>query len=82
MYDEENIKKVEQTIAALREYWIARPYLRLGQIVSNAWRISPEYKRNPEPEINDVFYFTDRKFQESLLALIENESKGSRPTQD
>jgi hypothetical protein len=66
----------------LNVYWYNRPELRLAQIVSNAWRIHPDYKRNPEPDINDVYYFTDAKFLESLELLEKNESKGSRVTEE
>ena len=66
----------------LSEYWYARPYLRLAQIVSNSWQAHPDYKKNPEPEIQDIFYFTDAKFLEGLEALQQNESKGSRPTEE
>jgi hypothetical protein len=77
-----NLEYVESTLADLREYWLARPHLRLGQIVSNSWRIHPDYKRNPEPEINDIYYLTDGKFREGLLELIENESKDSRTVKE
>jgi len=77
-----NLENVEHTMAALREYWVERPYLRLGQILSNAWRVHPDYKRNPEPEINDIYYLTDGKFREGLLELIEDESKSSRSAKD
>lgn len=63
------------TLYKLEEYWRNRPYLRLGQIISNAWQVHPDYKRNPEPEISDIFYFTNQKFIEGLRLLEENESK-------
>ena len=59
----------------LEKYWTKHPYLRLAQIVSNAWHVHPDYKKNPEPDIQDVFYLTDIKFLEGLKLLIENESK-------
>jgi hypothetical protein len=62
----------------LGEYWMKRPYLRLGQIVSNAWQIHPDYKRNPEPDIQDIFYLSDKKLVEGLELLRANESKDSR----
>jgi hypothetical protein len=73
---------VTDMLHQLQDYWMRRPHLRLAQIVSNAWRIHPDYKRNPEPDINDVFYFTNEKFLEGLKLLIENESKDSRPAQN
>ena len=79
---ERDLENIDRTMAALHRYWLDRPHLRLGQIVSNAWRVHPDYKRNPEPEINDIYYLTDGKFREGLLELIENESKGSGPAQD
>ena len=71
---------VDYTLEKLREYWIKYPYLRLAQIVSNAWHKHPDYRRNPEPDIQDVFYFTDEKFLESLK-LLENESKDQGSSQ-
>ena len=76
-----NLQDVDRVLARLREYWVERPYLRLAQIVSNAWQIHPDYKRNPEPEINDVFYFTNNKFIEGLELLKENESKDQRSSE-
>jgi hypothetical protein len=76
------LQSIDQTLAALREYWYARPYLRLGQIVSNAWQVHPDYKRNPEPEINDVYYLADSKFEEGLQLLIKNESKSTNTPKD
>ena len=82
MKNDERQIYIAKLLDALGEYWYARPYLRLSQIVSNAWQSHPDYKKNPEPDIQDVFYFTDSKFLESLEALAKNESKGSRPTED
>lgn len=62
--------------------WQKHPYLRLCQIVSNAWHKHPDYRRNPEPDIQDIYYFTDTKLLEGLELLMQNESKGSRPTQE
>jgi hypothetical protein len=76
-----NLQDVDRVLAKLRDYWIERPYLRLAQIVSNAWQIHPDYKRNPEPEINDVFYFTNNKLIEGLELLKENESKDQRSSE-
>ena len=72
----------ETTIKALLDYWSVRPYLRLGQIVSNAFRVHPDYKRNPEPEIQDIFYMSDKHFLEGLelLSKMCNESKDSKAT--
>ena len=72
---------IAKLLDTLSEYWFEHPELRLAQIVSNAWQIHPDYRRNPEPEIRDVFYFTDEKFMEGLELLEDNESKGSRPTE-
>ena len=66
----------------LRDYWYDRPYLRLSQIVSNAWYIHPDYEKNPEPEIQDVFYLTDEKFLEGLELLVKNESERPRTTEE
>jgi hypothetical protein len=79
MKNEERLVYIAQLLDTLGEYWYKRPELRLAQIVSNAWHIHPDYRKNPEPEIQDVFYFTDSKFLEGLEALVKNESKGSRP---
>jgi hypothetical protein len=76
-----NLQDVDRVLAKLRDYWIERPYLRLAQIVSNAWQIHPDYKRNPEPEINDVFYFANNKLIEGLELLKENESKDQRSSE-
>jgi hypothetical protein len=72
---------IDQTLEELQKYWRARPYLRLAQIVSNSWQIHPDYKRDPEPDIQDVYYFADSKFLEGLKLLIENESKSTSATQ-
>lgn len=69
-------------LTKLEEYWSKRPYLRLAQIVSNAWQIHPDYRRNPEPDISDIFYLTNEKFVEGLKLLEENESKDQGPTQE
>ena len=75
-------ENVEAVLNALKSYWSARPYLRLAQIVSNAWCIHPTYKKNPEPGIEDVFYFQDKHFLESLELLAKNESKGTNTTEE
>ena len=75
-------ERIDPTLTALQEYWQARPHLRLGQIVVNAWRMHTDYKRNPEPEVSDIFYLTDAKFREGLLNLIGNESKGTSVTEE
>lgn len=66
----------------LMRYWEERPYLRLCQIVSNAFRVHPSYKRNPEPDINDIYYMEDYKFFEGLELLEKNESKSKGTTQE
>ena len=63
-------------------YWEERPHLRFCQIVSNAFRIHPYYKRNPEPDINDVYYMDDVKLLEGLELLEKNESESSRTTKE
>ena len=68
---------IDQTLEELRKYWRSRPYLRLAQIVSNAWQMHPDYKRDPEPDIKDIYYFTDSKFLEGLQLLIDNEPKST-----
>ena len=78
----ERIVHIAKLLDTLSEYWLDRPYMRLSQIVSNAWHIHPDYKKNPEPEIQDVFYFTDEKFLEGLELLIKNESENPRPTKE
>ena len=64
---------ISATLDALSRYWRARPYLRLCQIVSNAWHTLPEYRRNPEPEINDIYYLGDDRFVEGLDNLQKQE---------
>jgi hypothetical protein len=39
--------------------------------VVNAWRILPEYQKNPEPEISDLFYLENAKLLEGLEKLEE-----------
>jgi hypothetical protein len=73
---------IAKLLDRLSEYWYKRPELRLAQIVSNAWHIHSDYRRNPEPDIQDVFYFTDAKFLEGLAALEKNESKSPRSSQE
>ena len=73
---------VNNVIEKLHSYWLKYPYLRLAQIVSNAWRKHPDYRKNPEPDIQDVFYFTDAKFLEALELLENpNESKDQRSSE-
>lgn len=70
---EKDIVRVKETLDALSTYWLQRPYLRLGQLVSNAFYILPEYTKNPEPEIADVFFLPDSRLLEGLSKLVENE---------
>jgi hypothetical protein len=84
MDEAKDLARVKSTLEILQEYWLQRPYLRLGQIVSNAWRVLPEYSRNPEPEINDIYYLPDNRITDGLSQLKELErlererqSKGS-----
>ena len=69
---------------ALIDYWEKNPHLRLGQIVVNAWRVTPAYKNNPEPEISDMFYISDTALLEGIEKLEEmsNESLRKRDSQD
>lgn len=71
---EKDAARVENTLLKLSEYWRARPHLRLGQIVTNAWTTLPEYTKNPEPETRDVFFLADDR----LLAGISNLEKTER----
>jgi hypothetical protein len=74
--------QIAEILYCLKEYWEKHPYLRLCQIVSNAWQSHPDYKRDPEPDIQDIFYFTDKKFIEGLNILSKSdESKDQGPTQ-
>jgi len=77
-----NIATQKQVLQALQTYWETRPELRFGQIVSNAFRVHPSYRRNPEPEIQDVFYMSNTHFLEGLelLSKMCNESKDSKAT--
>lgn len=64
-------KNKEELLQHLLHYWDNNPYLRLGQLVVNAWRILPEYQKNPEPEISDLFYLENEKLLEGLKKLEE-----------
>jgi hypothetical protein len=57
--------ELEETLKALETYWRARPYLRLGQILYNAWKIQPKAE-------SDVFYMSDNTFVKGLQLLSEN----------
>ena len=63
--------KVDETLKALEEYWRERPYLRLGQIVYNAWKIQHKAE-------SDVFYMSDDTFIKGLQLLGENEKYESK----
>ena len=78
---EKDLVRVKHTLEGLNTYWLQRPYLRLGQIVSNSWHSLPEYKQNPEPEIQDVFYMSDEKFLTGLQKLEDNERKSKESSQ-
>lgn len=78
----EHHKRIYETLLALDRYWYKHPQLRLAQIVSNAWTMLPEYRKNPEPEIQDIFYMTDSRFLEGLKMLEENERASQKPAQD
>ena len=74
--------QMAELIHTLASYWDEHPYLRLCQIMSNAWQAHPDYRRNPEPEIQDIFYFTDSKLLEGLEILrSSDESKDQGPTE-
>jgi hypothetical protein len=63
--------KVDETLKALEEYWRERPYLRLGQIVYNAWKVQSRAE-------SDVFYMSDDTFIKGLQLLGENEKYESK----
>lgn len=63
--------KVDETLKALAEYWKERPYLRLGQIVYNAWKVQSRSE-------SDVFYMSDDTFLKGLQLLGENEKYESK----
>jgi hypothetical protein len=77
---EKDIARVEHTLSVLKDYWLERPYLRLGQLVSNAFYVLPEYT-NPELDVADIFYIPDNRLLEGLSKLTESEreskSKGT-----
>jgi hypothetical protein len=82
LQQEKDTERVIHTIGFLTSYWLQRPYLRLGQLVSNAWHTLPEYTKNPEPEIADIYYLPDDRLVEGLLKLedLERESTSKRTT--
>lgn len=57
-----------RVMLSLYEYWSNHKYLRLCQIISNAYRTLPESKPKSEDTINDIFYLPD----ERLLVGLEN----------
>jgi hypothetical protein len=63
--------KVDETLKTLEEYWRERPYLRLGQIVYNAWKVQSRAE-------SDVFYMSDDTFLKGLQLLGENEKYESK----
>ena len=65
----------------LSEYWHKNPHLRLAQIVSNAWTAHPKYRRNPEPDIQDIYYLSDDLFLEGVALLAKDEPKDQGSTQ-
>lgn len=74
--------QIAEITSYFSRYWEMHPELRFCQIVSNAWQSHPDYKRDPEPDIQDIFYFTDKKFIEGLNILSKSdESKDQGPTQ-
>ena len=70
-----NNNSVDETIKVLADFWTKFPYLRLGQIVANAWTVHSKNK----PTI-DLYYLKDSDFVEALnrLECMHNESKGQR----
>ena len=66
-----------ELLYTLMRYWEKNPYLRFCQIASNAFRIHPNYKRNLEPDINDIYYMSDKDFVYAL-GLLEESSKSKR----
>lgn len=77
LQQEKDLERVKHTLEALSAYWLQRPQLRLAQLVSNAWYTLPEHKRNPEPEISDIFYLTDDRLLAGLSKLEENEREST-----
>ena len=69
-----DLSRVESTLAELRDYWLQRPYLRLGQIVSNAYRALPEHASAPASDvIRDVYYLADDRILAGLNNLKASE---------
>lgn len=65
----EEEKLSHRVMLSLYDYWNNHKYLRLGQIVANAWRTLPEYRKTIDSEeICDIFYLPD----ERLLVGLEN----------
>jgi len=62
---------MNEALKALEEYWKERPYLRLGQIVYNAWH------KQKKSESSDVFYMADADFIKAIedLKLSEKYDK-------
>lgn len=74
---EKDIERVTEMLIVLRAYWLERPYLRLGQLVMNAFYVLPEYTKNPEPETADVFFLPDNRLMEGLSKLVEGEREST-----
>jgi len=65
---EQQKRHIVDTLNALGKYWLARPELRLGQIISNAFRAGDNYR-----EEKDLFYSEDKEIIEGLKILVKNE---------
>lgn len=74
---EECAADVEHTLDVLGKYWREHPFLRLGQIISNAWTLCDAFKRSPEPEIFDLFYVENAQLLEAI-AQLEKQAGGSK----
>jgi hypothetical protein len=74
--------RIADVLEKLQTYWRKYPDLRLSQIVSNAWRVHPDYKNSPSPDIiQDIYYLADSKFLEGLEILSKDESKDQRSSE-
>jgi len=72
---EEQAEEVEVMLYKLGKYWKARPWLRLGQIMSNAWGLCDAYKQSPEPEVSDLYYIENDKLVAAIDQLEKQEGK-------
>ncbi len=59
-------KRIPEILAALGEYWMNHPDLRLGQIVSNMVPLNPGSTIIPDP-----FYMEDEVFLKKLQETLD-----------